>query len=73
MPKSVASPPIHSWPTTHAAGWDGSGAPWPSLDAVPQELAATLCAWAAYEGVARRKLVMRLTKLQAPLPAARRG
>jgi len=61
------------WGGHLAAGWDGFGGPWLGLDAVPQELAATLCAWAAYEGVGRRRLVTRLAKAPAPLPAARRG
>ena len=61
------------WGGHLALGWAGWGGPWLGLDAVPQELAATFCAWLAYEAVARRRLVMRLARGPAPLTAARRG
>ena len=44
------------WGAHLALGWETFGGPDLGLDVLPQELAATLCAWLAYEGVARRKL-----------------
>jgi len=61
------------WGGHLALGWTGLGGPWLGLDAVPQELAATFCAWLAYEAVARRKLVARVARGPEPLTAARRG
>src|SRR5690606_35339323 len=43
------------WALHLTLGWDGFGGPWLGLDVIPQELAATLCAWFAYETVARRR------------------
>jgi Na+/proline symporter len=56
------------WGAHLALGWDGFGGPWLGLDVIPQELAATLCAWLAYEAIARRKTLMRAS---IPLPARR--
>src|SRR5690606_26747397 len=47
------------WGVHLALGWDGFGGPWLGLDAIPQELAATLGAWLAYEVTARRKALLR--------------
>ncbi len=49
------------WGVHLALGWDGLGGPWLGLDVVPQELAATACAWLAYEVAARRAPAVRAT------------
>jgi len=56
------------WGSHLALGWEEFGGPALGLAAVPQELAATLCAWIAYEGVARRKRFARLVRAPEPLP-----
>jgi len=59
------------WGAHLAFGWDAFGGPALGLDAVPQELAATFCAWIAYEGIARRRRFARVVRAPAPLPTVR--